>query len=129
MTATNGSPGFTLGMPIVLQRGKKDKKKRRYTSGVKEIQKIERGFSKAAKRVASALSKGATNYSERSDKSSQKKRVGAIRDALENYTRAIGKTVRVASKAPTDFIERVNTKPISRAVRATVRMVVPPIFR
>jgi hypothetical protein len=116
-------------MPIVLQRGKKDKKKRKYTRGIREVQKLERGLSKAGKRVASALSKGAVNYYDRSEKSSRKKRDGAIRDALENYTRAIGKTVRVASKAPKDFVDRVNTRPISRAVRATVRMVVPPLFR
>ena len=128
-SGVNGAPKITLGMPIVYRIGKKKKSNRRYTRGLKQPQKLERGIAKATSRVARALSRGAGDYWDRSQKSSGKKRDGAIRDALENWSRALGKTGRVASRAPNDVIKRVNTKPVSRAIRQAVRLVVPPFFR
>lgn len=116
-----------LGMPIIYNAPKK-KDKRRYSSGLKPAQKLERGVSRAVERIADGLERGASNYRSRSKKSAWKKRDGAIRDGFENWTRAAGKTLRVASKAPNDLIKRADADRLTKPVRQAVRAIVRPLF-
>ncbi len=87
---------------VVLKRGK-SKKKRRYSSGLEDVQRLERRVVRAADRVADAVAAGMDNFRRRSDRSALKKRDGALRDLVDNLSRSTAKTVRKASRAPRDL--------------------------
>lgn len=106
-----------------------EKKKRKTSRGLKDIARIERGVAKAGDRLGSAMEAGFSKYREKSKKSSYKKKDGAIRDAVKNWSVAAGKGLEEASKIPGDITKALSTKQVSRAVRGVARIVVPPIFR
>jgi hypothetical protein len=83
------------------------KKKKRYSKRLKGLQKIERGVSKAMHRLASSVDEGLRVWRKSSDRSAREKRDGAIRDALKNYAKAMGKQIRIASWAPADLARAV----------------------
>lgn len=114
---------------VHIRYRKTKKKKRKYTRGLKDVQRLERGLSKAARRLSRAAADGVSLYRRRGNKSSRKKRDGAIRDGLENWTRGLGKTVRKGSDAPYDIAKSLNSKRVSRQIRNALRLVMPPIFR
>ena len=117
------------GFPIVINLKGKKKNKRKYTRGLKDVQRLERGVTKASRRLSRAVASGLATYEKRRDKSSRKKRDGAIKDAIENWTRAYGRAVRKGSDAPYDVARRLNTKRLSRPIRDAIRLVTPPVFR
>lgn len=80
--------------PVVLkEKSKKKKKKRKYSRKWKDVQKLERSMTKSSRRFSKALLKGTKTYVKRRDKSSRKKKDGAIKDLMKNTTRAFSKTV------------------------------------
>jgi hypothetical protein len=111
--------------PVLLGK-KKKKKKKKESFGLRDAQDFQRAFSKASRRVARGLADGFATYDKRTRKSSRKKRDGAIRDAVENAARGLGKAGRVASWAPVDLIKGANTKTVRRAVRNTIRFFTAP---
>jgi hypothetical protein len=118
-------PGLVYN--VNYKKGKR--KKRRYSSGLKEVQKAELGFVKAAQRLSRAGERGLRTYRKRRDKSARKRKDGAIRDALENWSSGLGRALRVGSDAPSDFAREVNTGKFSRQLRDTIRLITPPLFR
>ena len=114
---------------VHIRYRKTKKKKRKYTRGLKDLQKLERGLSKAARRLSRAAAGGVSLYRRRSNKSSRKKRDGAIKDGLENWTRGLGKAVRKSGDGPYDIAKSLNSKRVSRQVRSALRLMIPPIFR
>jgi hypothetical protein len=118
-------PGLVYN--IDYKKGKR--KKRRYSSGLKEVQKAELGLVKASQRLSRAAERGLRTYRKRRDKSARKRKDGAIRDALENWSRGLGRALRVGSRAPSDFAKEVNTGKFSRQLRDTIRLITPPLFR
>ena len=122
------APPCTRAFPIVIKlRG--NKKKRKYTRGTKDVQRLERGVTKASRRLSRAVASGFATYEKKRNKSSRKKRDGAIRDAIENWTRAYGRAIRKGSDAPYDVAKALNTKRLSRPIRDAIRLVTPPLFR
>ena len=117
-----------LAMPIVYRTSKKKKGKRKYTKGLKIEQQLSRGLIRGSERVADGLQRGMSNFRDRSNKSSKKKRDGLIIDSVKNFTKGTGKTLRTASKAPNDVIKRVNTKWVTRQGRNALRSVSWPLF-
>jgi hypothetical protein len=109
--------------------GKKQKKKRKYSRDLKEFQQVERGLAKANRRVARAIASGFNEYYQLDNRSSHKKRDGAIRDALKNWSKSLGKVVRKSSNAPYDVVNAFDTKTIRRTVRRTVRLFASPFLR
>jgi hypothetical protein len=105
------------------------KKKRKYSRGLRELQTGERRLSKAGARLARAVANGMNTYYKEDKKSSRKKRDGAIRDALKNWARGVGKTMRRSSGVPYDIARAFDTKTIRRNVRAVARVLAPPFFR
>ena len=79
--------------------------------------------------LAEGVARTFSEYSERSDKSARKKRDGALRDGIKNWTKALSKGMRVAGDAPYDFVKQVNRGPGSKKVRDTVRLLTPPPLR
>lgn len=115
--------------PIKVQETKSKKKKRRHTSGLVTIQHVERGITRSLERVSEGVARMFREYGERREDSSRKKRDGALRDALENWTKAMSKGMRTASKAPFDLVKGVSRGRGSKRVRKTIRAFVPPPLR
>ena len=105
------------------------KKKRRYSFGLGTVQHLERGVARSLETVSKGVARTFSEYSERSDKSARKKRDGALRDGIENWTKALSKGMRIAGDAPYDFVKQINRGPGSKQVRDTVRLLTPPPLR
>ena len=82
-----------------------NKPKRRYSKRWKSIQRVEKGTTKAARRLANAVSSGVNVWINERDKSADGRRDGAVRDARRNLRKALRKTVRTASDAPADVFD------------------------
>jgi hypothetical protein len=126
----------TAAPPVILQEsvrvkkvsGKK-KKKLRYSFGLGTIQHLERGVTRSLETVSKGVARTFSEYSERSGSSARKKRDGALRDGIANWTKALSKGMRIAGEAPYDFVKNVNRGPGSKQVRETVRLLTPPPLR
>jgi hypothetical protein len=108
---------------------KKKKKKRKYSRGLKELQNGERDVAKASRRLARAVAEGFTTYYRRDRKSSRKKRDGAIRDAVKNWAKGLGKAAKKGSDVPFDLAKALDTKTVRRNVRSAIRFLAPPFVR
>jgi hypothetical protein len=122
--------------PVILQESIRvknvktgKKKKRRYSFGLGTVQHLERGVTRSLETVSKGVARTFSEYSERSDKSARKKRDGALRDGIENWTKALSKGMRIAGDAPYDFVKNVNRGSGSKQVRDTVRLLTPPPLR
>ena len=118
-TAAAAEPTI-LPRPIVYE-GRKKKKKKRYSRGLKSPQKLEQGVSRAMERLAEAVADGLSEYRRSRNKSAQKKRDGAIKDALRNVGRGAEEALRTGAKAPTDLTKRMSA-------RRLTQLVVPPQY-
>lgn len=96
--------GTTQAQPEVIEK-KKKKKKAKYSKGLRPFADLEKASVKAQRRLARAVVAGLSTWERRRDRSSRKKKDGAIRDAFKNTAHAMAKTVRVASRSVTDFVE------------------------
>ena len=105
------------------------KKKRRYSAGLGTIQHLERGVTQSLETVTKGVARTFSEYRERSNKSARAKRDGALRDGIENWTKALSKGMRIAGEAPYDFVKNVNRGRGSKQVRDTVRLLTPPPLR
>jgi hypothetical protein len=105
-----------LGMPILYESPKKDKDKRRYSSRLKGVQRLEQGVARAAERITHGLAEGTAKYRKAADKSARKKKDGALKDAFKNVAKAGGKTMRIASKAPGDVTKKIKTRELIRVI-------------
>jgi hypothetical protein len=105
------------------------KKKRRYSGGLRGIQNLERGAAKSLDTLARGAARMFEVYNVEREKSSRKKRDGALRDGLANWAKAMSKGLRVAGDAPYDFIKTVNKGKGSKRLRKTVRIFIPPPLR
>ena len=128
--ATSARPPVILHESIRVKSVKTGKKKkRRYSFGLGTIQHLERGVTRSLETATKGVARTFSEYSERSDKSARKKRDGALRDGIENWTKALSKGMRVAGEAPYEFVKQVNRGPGSKQVRDTVRILTPPPLR
>ena len=114
--------------PIVYEvrkgrKGRKGRRKKKYSRGLRDPQKLEQGASRSAERLAHALADGLTRYRRRRNDSAERKRDGAIKDALRNIGRGAERALRTGAKAPTDFTRYLSIK----RVRRLTRFVVPPL--
>jgi len=107
--------------PIVLNLKKKQKKKRRYSKGLEEIQQMERHLTRASHRMARGVEKGIANYRIKSIKSTKKKKDGAIRDFIPNSGIAITHALKEVGPVPHDVARAMNTKPMRKRVRRQLR--------
>jgi len=124
-TAKQENPA-TAAPPVVVET---QKRKRRTSGGLDTIQKVERGMTRSLERVSKGVARMFSDYSKRREDSSREKRDGALRDAIENWSKAMSKGMRVASKAPNDFVKEVNRGRQSKRLRKTVRAFIPPPLR
>ena len=104
-------------------------RKREYSRRLRNAEKIERGVSRAAASLGNAVAATFNSYKDRSDASSYKKRDGAVKDALKNWTKAYGKGMKEASDVPYDLVKAVTSGKGSKQLRDAVKMFAPPMFR
>ena len=125
-TVTGNAPATTdaLRTPVETK-----KKKRKYSRGLRSGQEIERGITRAASALGDAVSSAFGSYKKRSRKSSLKKRDGAVKDAIENWTKAGSKGMKEAADAPYQMVKAVNSNKASKQIRDAVKMFSPPMFR
>src|ERR1700692_2416537 len=102
--------------PIVYE---KKKRKKKYSRGLKEPQRLGKGLARSAERLAQAVADGISETCRRGNNSARKKRDGAIKDAVRKVGRGLEAAISTAAKAPTDLTKRVST-------RRLTRLVVPP---
>lgn len=122
--APPGPGGITVDADVDVK-----KRKRKYSRGLRDPQKWERGYSKAVRRVGRAVASGLDTYVEKRDKSSFKRRDGAVRDALKNWSKALSKTINKSGKATSDLANGFDTKSVRRAVKQVVRVFSSPFVR
>jgi hypothetical protein len=122
-------PKVILLESVRAKSGTGKKKKIRYSFGLGTIQHLERGATRGLETTSKGAARTFTEYSDRSDKSARRKRDGAIKDGIENWTKAISKGMRIAGDAPYDFFRQLGRGPGSKQVRDTVRLLMPPPLR
>ena len=126
----SGRSALVCSRVIVYKfKGKKGKKKKKYTAGLKDFQRAAHGVTDSSERLSRALSRGVVRYRRAQNKSARKKRDGGITDFFDNWSKGTGKGLRIASRAPYDFVRRVNTKPYTRLIRSTLGFSLSPFFR
>lgn len=92
--------------PLGLSQEKKNKK-RKYTYGTQGFQSLERGMTTSLETVAEGMTKILHEYNGQRNKSSRKKRDGAIKDALENWAKAVSEGAGTVASAPLHFVKTV----------------------
>ena len=106
----------------ILIKTKNKKKKRRYSRGLEDIQRSGRGFARISSRVMRSVSKGMEEFRKASDKSSYKKRDGALRDLVLNMGKASSKSLRVSSRVPRDLAKAMNQRSGRRVFRRQIQL-------
>jgi hypothetical protein len=101
----------------------KKKKKRRESKRFERASAVERGLTKASHRIARAVSIGVDTWARKRSRSANKKRDGAIRDALINSTFATTRMLREVSWAPSDYYAATGRKRDPR--RVVIRALLP----
>lgn len=108
--------------PIIVRREKKKRgrrnRKRRYTRGTKNTQRLLLGGAKAGYRVANAFARESKTIFRRSKRSSRRRKDGIVRDAFKNWSRGLNKGTRELGKAPWPLAKRSNTKQTWRTLRS-----------
>jgi hypothetical protein len=122
-------PDYVGASYVVAEEIKTKKKKRRYTKGLNAIQHFERGVARSMDVMAQGVARVFSDYKKRSDKSARKKKDGALREGLENWTKAMGKGMGISSKAPYTFVRTVTRGRGSKQIRRTLRALTPPPLR
>lgn len=118
----------SAGGPEVVAEGAPKKRKKKYSKGLRDLQRLERGLSRASLRLADAVSAGLRTYHQRSEASALERRDGAFRDSFENAAIATGKSLQVASRVPRDLARGVKTKWLWKRVRPLIKLAAKPIF-
>jgi hypothetical protein len=129
-TAVSPQAANTLrnaGQPIVLEYKSKKKKKKRYSKGLRDFQRVEGRLSRVNRRIANAMAEGAATYEKERKRSARKKKDGAIRDFVPNLGEAMSASLREASSVPIDVAEALNTKSARRLLRNQLRLIAGPL--
>ncbi len=118
------------GSPLAAEpQTKKKTRKKKYSRGLRDLQRLGAGSVRAAERIGRAVEVGLRGYRRRSNKSARKGRDGALRDAFENAAIAAGKAIEASARAPRDLAKGLDTKRMWRRARPLARMVATPFFR
>jgi hypothetical protein len=126
-----GSTQVVLMSPIVydFRSNKNNKKRKKYSRGLKNVQRLEDGLTLASKRLGRSVDRGFGNYRKRRNKSARRKKDGAIRDWVENSSGGFSNGLRVASDAPYDVARKLNSKRFGKQFRDSIRFFTRPLFR
>jgi hypothetical protein len=111
--------------PLVLTKkdlGLDGKKGRSRSRGrTRRLQDIERGVSKAVRRVARATEHGVSEYIDRRDESERKRKDGPLVDLYENVARGVSVAISEAGPAGVDVAKAFNSKKSRRQMRSVLK--------
>ena len=82
--------------------------KPKHSRRVRKWQKADKGVSRAVSDLARAVSKGVDTWRRESEKSQDRRRNGAARDAMKNLGKAVSKFAKVASRVPEDLADAMD---------------------
>ena len=99
------------------------KKKRKYSRSAGPPQKLERRISKSGHRVSKAVEKGIRTYLDERDKSSDRRRDGALIESYANVAEGLSEGINEASPAIKDVARAVNSKRTRKVLRTAVRSI------
>lgn len=88
---------------ISVDKKKKDKKK--YSKSKRDIQEFEVAVTKANLRIAKAVHRGLQVWEKERDASAEKKRDGALRDAIKNGSKSMRKSLQIAAVVPSQLLD------------------------
>lgn len=113
---------YYLTAPVTVYnlRGKKRRKRKKYSRGLKFAQRSEDGLTLAGRRLGDAIESGFKSYRKRRTKSWRRKKDGPIRDILPNTSRGVSRFLNVGSDIPYDITRKINSKRFGKQVRDTV---------
>lgn len=117
------------GPVLLVKKSKKKKRKRKYSRGLKGFGQLQRGAVRSSWRLGDAVASGLNLYRKRNDKSSRKRRDGALRYMFKNASRGTGKTLEKSGKAPYDLVRHLSTKVVWRQTRPLTRLMAWPFAR
>jgi hypothetical protein len=114
------------GAPIVFTAAdlglKRKKSARRVSSrAARRLDDIERRFSRAVRRVSRAAEHGVTEYTDRRDRSAERRRDGALVDLYENVAHGLSVGISEASPAVVDVARAFNSSGVRRQIRRVLR--------
>lgn len=122
-----------LTAPLIYDfrtKGKKrNRKRKKYSRGLKTLQRTEDGLTLAGRRFGDALESGFRTYRRKRNKSARRKKDGSLRDILPNSADGLSRFINVGSDIPYDVARRVNSKKFGKQVRDTVQFFARPFFR
>lgn len=117
------------GPVLLVKKSKKKRKKRKYSRGLKGFGQLQRGAVRSSWRLGDAVASGLNRYRKRNDKSSRKRRDGALRYMFKNASRGAGKTLQKSGKAPFDLVRHLSTKVVWRQTRPLTQLLAWPFAR
>ena len=118
---------YYLTEPLVVYDYRKKKKKgKKYSKGLKTIQRTEDGLTLAGRRLGDAVESGFRSYRKRRNKSARRRKDGPIRDIVRNTAGGLSQFFSVGSDIPYDVARKVNNRRFGKQVRDTVRFFTAP---
>ena len=118
---------YYLTEPLVVYDYRKKKKKgKKYSKGLKTIQRTEDGLTLAGRRLGDALESGFKSYRKRRNKSARRRKDGPLRDIVRNTAGGVSQFFSVGSDIPYDVARKVNNRRFGKQVRDTVRFFTAP---
>jgi len=119
---------YYLTEPLVVYDYRKKKKKgKKYSKGLKTIQRTEDGLTLAGRRLGDAVESGFRSYRKRRNKSARRRKDGPIRDIVRNTAGGLSQFFSVGSDIPYDVARKVNNRRFGKQVRDTVRFFTAPL--
>ena len=119
-TTPTTSNDENAGAPVVVER---KRGRRRYSTGLKSVQVMERNFSRAFRRVARSLNEGVDAYQEARDESAERTRDGALMDFIPNVADGVSQMLEVLTPLPQDLAKAIYPPRARRIVRNATRIV------
>jgi hypothetical protein len=118
---------YYLTAPLVVYDfGKKRKKRKKYSRGLKTIQRTEDGLTLAGRRLGDAVESGFRSYRKRRNRSARRRKDGPLRDIFRNSTGGLSQFLSVGSDIPYDVARKVNNRRFGKQVRNTVQFFTAP---
>ncbi|MCB0006545.1 MAG: hypothetical protein KDE04_08815 [Anaerolineales bacterium] len=115
--------------PVVLKYKKfsKGRKKKKYSKGTGDWQRMERDMSKINKKISRAIAEGAATYDRERNKSASKKKDGAVRDFGRNLAEAISATMDETTSVPRDVAEMLDNKSSRKLLKRQLKLASEPL--
>jgi hypothetical protein len=117
---------YYLTTPLVVYDYGKKRKRKKYSRGLKTVQRTEDGLTLAGRRLGDAIESGFRSYRKRRNKSARRRKDGPLRDWVRNSAGGVSQFFSVGSNAPYDVARKLNNRRFGKQFRDTVRFFTAP---